>query len=91
MVNGRKVNKFSAVSGAGDINGDGIDDLAIATSQANSNAGKTYILFGDNAGVTPSFYLFRINGNNGFFRSGYEHFIKYGFGEERVGVALGFG
>ncbi len=70
LVNNIDGNSISAVSGAGDINGDGIDDLAISASQANLNAGKTYILFGDNAGFTPSFYLSRINGTNGIVING---------------------
>ncbi|MCL1471938.1 VWD domain-containing protein [Argonema antarcticum] len=70
VINNIDGNSISAVSGAGDINGDGIDDLAIATSQANANAGKTYILFGDNAGFTPTFYLSKINGTNGLVING---------------------
>ncbi|MFB2921026.1 VWD domain-containing protein [Aerosakkonema funiforme] len=70
LVNNIDGNLISSVSGLGDLNGDGIDDLAISTSQANLNAGKTYILFGDNAGFTSSFSLSKINGTNGLVING---------------------
>jgi len=35
-----------SVSGAGDINGDGFDDLAIGAPQLNTNRGEAYFIFG---------------------------------------------
>ncbi|WP_090717438.1 integrin alpha, partial [Bathymodiolus azoricus thioautotrophic gill symbiont] len=35
-----------SVSSAGDVNGDGLDDLMISAIYANSNAGESYIVFG---------------------------------------------
>ena len=52
VINGIDANDLSgdAVSSAGDINGDGIDDLLIGASTANPNdndrAGETYVIFG---------------------------------------------
>ncbi|MCT7951873.1 hypothetical protein NG798_18890, partial [Ancylothrix sp. C2] len=37
-----------SVSGAGDVNGDGYDDLLIGAYGANTNAGLSYVLFGGN-------------------------------------------
>ena len=36
-----------SVSGAGDINGDGVADLIIGAPYANSHAGASYVVFGD--------------------------------------------
>lgn len=55
-------NSGYAVSSAGDINGDGVDDIVVGAAYAdppnfnvNSNAGITYVIFGRNvpAGDTP--------------------------------------
>ncbi len=59
----------TAVSGGGDINGDGIDDFIIGTYGANSNgydAGATYIIFGNGSGFGGSFDLATLDGSNGF-------------------------
>jgi hypothetical protein len=56
-------------TGAGDVNGDGFDDLAIGTPSANPNgedSGSTYIVFGRSAAFPPSFSLGELNGSNGF-------------------------
>jgi len=64
----------SAVSAAGDINGDGIDDLIIgafgADPSGNSNAGSSYVLFGRSGGFTSSINLSTLGGSNGFRLNG---------------------
>ena len=49
------------VSGAGDVNGDGIDDLIIGASNADSNgasdAGESYVIFGRDTGFPATFEL----------------------------------
>ncbi len=50
-----------SLSEAGDINGDGIDDLIIATRQA-----QTYVMFGQSEGFDANFNLSQLNGSNGF-------------------------
>lgn len=58
-----------SVSNAGDVNGDGFDDLIIGARSAGNNgalSGSTYIMFGTNAGVAASVNLSGFNGTNGF-------------------------
>jgi Ca2+-binding RTX toxin-like protein len=61
-----------SVSGAGDINGDGIDDLIIGASRADSNgdnSGSSYVLFGKNTsqvgGFDPILNLFNLSISDG--------------------------
>ena len=61
----------NSVSGAGDINGDGVADLIIGAYQANSNAGASYVVFGKpGLGSTGSLTLSSLNGTNGFVLPG---------------------
>ncbi len=59
-----------SVSGAGDINGDGIADIIIGANLANSNTGASYVIFGSKNGFTTPFNLTNLNGNNGFAING---------------------
>jgi len=76
VINGIDFRDFSgySVSGAGDINGDGIDDLIIGASSADPNgnyrAGETYIVFGNQGGFDASVDLSQLNGSNGFVLNG---------------------
>lgn len=64
----------SAVSSAGDLNGDGIDDVAIGAARADpdgrTDAGSTYIVFGSASGFAPTLELAALDGNNGFVVNG---------------------
>ena len=42
----------ASVSNAGDINGDGINDIVIGTFQASLSTGVVYVIFGKNGAVT---------------------------------------
>ena len=59
----------TSVSGAGDINGDGIDDLIIGATTGDTNAenaGRSYVVFGSAAGFDSPLQLSALDGSNGF-------------------------
>ena len=60
----------TSVSGAGDINGDGIADLVVGAPGASTKAGNTYVIFGSNAGWSSPISLSSLNGLNGFVLNG---------------------
>ena len=55
IINGNDANDFSGrmVGDAGDVNGDGLDDLIIGARQADANTGETYVVFGKNGDSNP--------------------------------------
>lgn len=62
-----------SVSGAGDVNGDGFDDVIVGAPRAASNgyaSGATFVVFGRANGFTPVVPLAGLNGTNGFRVSG---------------------
>ena len=60
----------NSVSSAGDINGDGFDDLIIGTAHANSVAGASYVVYGSSSGFTAPLDLSNLDGSNGFVING---------------------
>ncbi|MEH2071087.1 MAG: Ig-like domain-containing protein [Nostoc sp.] len=76
VINGIDERDFSgsSVSSAGDINGDGINDLIIGAPDGDPNsqedAGETYVVFGSSSGFGASFELSSLNGSNGFVING---------------------
>ncbi|HED54042.1 MAG TPA: hypothetical protein ENJ00_07560 [Phycisphaerales bacterium] len=75
-INGVDANDGSgrSVSGAGDVNGDGFDDLIIGAFRASPNgvaaAGKSYVVFGRAAGYGAALELSSLDGTNGFVING---------------------
>jgi len=80
----------TSVSGAGDINGDGIDDLLIGARRANST-GNAYVVFGNSAGFDSTLELSGLNGNNGFVLKGVAAFDLTGYSVSDVGDINGDG
>ena len=100
VVNG--VNNYdfigSAVSSAGDINGDGMDDLAIGAYYATvgsyyySNEGRCFVVFGGaGVGVGGTVELSALNGTNGFVVNGSESFDEVGSAVSSAGDINGDG
>ena len=59
------------VSGAGDVNSDGIQDFIIGAYSWNSYTGRSYVVFGKEEGGWPAMTnLSTIDGNNGFTLDG---------------------
>ena len=76
VINGVDANDLSgiSVSGAGDINGDGFDDVIIGSTggdaSGNSDSGESYVVFGNNGGFSSPLDLSALNGTNGFVING---------------------
>ena len=72
----------TGVTNAGDINGDGHDDLAIGApgSDPNNtfNAGAVYIVYGKAGGFPANIDLASLNGSNGFVINGTTSFGEIG-------------
>lgn len=71
-VSGEAANDYAGfhVAFAGDVNGDGYDDLMVGAHFKNgvngSHSGTTYIVYGKASGFAPDFDLSGIDGTNGF-------------------------
>ncbi len=68
----------SSISSAGDINGDGFDDVIIGAPSANESAyyspsGTSYVVFGKAFGFDPTLNLTSLDGSNGFRMDGFEY------------------
>ena len=82
-----------SVSGAGDINGDGVGDLIVGANNAANGAGRAYVIFGQIVkydGDFPSpFNLNELNGGNGFAINGIRAGDKLGFSAASLGDISG--
>ena len=70
-INGEAVDDRAgrSVGSAGDVNGDGFDDLVIGAAYADPNgldSGTIYVVFGKGGAFSPTLELSTLNGANGF-------------------------
>ena len=81
-----------SVSSAGDVNGDGIDDLLIGAREASLNGkGESYVVFGTTAAFPPSLELASLNGANGFRLQGIDNSDHSGISVSSAGDVNGDG
>ena len=62
-----------AVAGAGDVNGDGVDDVIVGAYGAAPNgdgSGASYVVFGKTSGFNANVNLLNLNGSDGFILNG---------------------
>jgi len=85
----------SSVSSAGDVNGDGFDDLIIGAVSADPNginlAGQSYVVFGNNSGFGAGLNLSTLNGSNGFVINGIAAYDRSGTSVSSAGDVNGDG
>lgn len=70
-----------SLSGAGDINGDGLDDVIVSAYGADPNgdySGRTYVVFGSDTGFPAVQALDALDGSNGFRVDGLATFDRSG-------------
>jgi hypothetical protein len=78
-----------SVSDAGDINGDGTDDLIIGASTTDlngiNNTGTAYVIFGRSGSLGADFNLGSLDGSNGFVITGFQENAQLGFSVSQAG------
>ena len=98
VING--INEFDysgfSVSSAGDINGDGVDDVIISAPEADVNgdviSGESYVIFGGtDLGSSRSLNLAALDGSNGFMIKGIGTFARSGYSVSNAGDINGDG
>ncbi|MEM9219625.1 MAG: PKD domain-containing protein, partial [Cyanobacteria bacterium P01_F01_bin.150] len=93
IINGVDWSDYSgvSVSGIGDFNGDGIDDLIIGAYKANgennnfSDAGESYVVFGSTQGFSANLNLSSLDGSNGFVIYGIDEDDQSGISVSGIG------
>ncbi len=70
-LDGEAAGDFSGISvaAAGDVNGDGLDDLIVGAQYADPNgerSGRSYVVFGKTGGFASPLQLSSLDGTNGF-------------------------
>ena len=95
-LDGETVDDLSgnAVSSAGDVNGDGFDDLLIGaknTSPNGTGSGSSYVVFGKANGFTDTMDLSALDGTTGFKINGQAQFDALGFAVSSAGDVNGDG
>jgi len=83
-----------SVSAAGDVNGDGIDDLLIGAYRADSNginSGSNYVVFGRSTAFAATINLSSLDGSTGFRLDGVAALDRSGYSVSAVSDVNGDG
>lgn len=84
-----------SVSDAGDVNGDGIDDFIVGAWQADynelDNAGKAYVIFGQDGNYPAELDVTELDGTNGFTFVGINSYTNMGKAVSSAGDINGDG
>jgi len=69
-----------SVSGVGDVNADGFDDILVGAPNTFgfTLGGSAYVIFGRAGGFSASFELSSVDGSNGFLLAARKHFNEAG-------------
>ena len=81
----------SAVANAGDVNGDGLDDILVGANGTDGTTGAAYVVFGKTAGFTSTMNVSKLDGSNGFRLSGVSAADNTGFAVSSAGDVNGDG
>ncbi|PXX16588.1 FG-GAP repeat protein [Nitrosomonas ureae] len=81
----------SSVSTAGDVNGDGFDDLIVGAPGVDSSSGSSYVVFGKALGFSAAMDLSSLDGGNGFRLDGVTRLNVLGFSVSTAGDVNGDG
>ncbi len=84
----------NSVSNAGDVNGDGFDDVIVGASYANeagTNSGLSYVVFGKTSGFGATMELSSLDGSNGFRLNGGVPSERSGYSVSSAGDVNGDG
>ena len=81
----------ASVASAGDVNGDGFDDLIVGAQGANNSSGSSYVVFGKAGGFTSTIELSSLNGTTGFRLRGVAMDDLSGFSAASAGDVNGDG
>ena len=83
------------VAGAGDVNGDGFDDVVVGAAEVDTGenfiAGESYVVFGRASGFGPSLDVASLDGTNGFRLEGADDFHRSGWSVASAGDVDGDG
>ena len=88
---GKDDNSGGSVSGAGDVNGDGIDDIVIGAAGAigGDSDDESYVIFGENNWSNASIDLSDLDGSNGFKITGIQQGSSSGLSVSSAGDVNG--
>ncbi|MCV6597884.1 MAG: integrin alpha, partial [Mangrovicoccus sp.] len=84
-------NTGTSVSSAGDVNGDGLDDILVSAPNAQAYRGDTYLIYGKAGGFDASLSLADLDGGNGLRLTGVDHYDYSGISASGAGDLNGDG